>query len=348
MIVIVCAVLQASISGRSRVNNLMALVFFLMGLFLFYFWSYRTGFIFRVPWLIYGDLVLTCMIGPAGYFYARSLAGEDVELKGPRLLHFLPAALAVAFVVTYHAVIGFDRLNRLGHWPNYYRYPAVYAASILADIVLYVYIFLSLGKMYRLVRTERFKSVREIRTVFYFFTTMMASTSVLFVAHYLRNNLLAAAVAIVNGGLSVYYLFFSYRHPEFTQRVIREPRGGRNAETLPEGFDIAGSIGRLMELVENEKVYRDPAITLQTLSNALEINSHHLSIILNEKLLVNFRSFINRYRLQEAMRLLAEAPEKTVLEIAFAVGFNSKSVFNDLFARETGLTPTRYREKTKK
>ncbi len=35
--------------------------------------------------------------------------------------------------------------------------------------------------------------------------------------------------------------------------------------------------------------------------------------------------------------------KKTVLEIIYEVGFNSKSVFNTTFKKQTGLTPSEYR-----
>jgi AraC-like DNA-binding protein len=61
----------------------------------------------------------------------------------------------------------------------------------------------------------------------------------------------------------------------------------------------------------------------------------------------NFYDFINRHRIDEASRLLTNpADEKiTILEVLYEVGFNSKSSFNTLFKKYTGLTPTEFRKK---
>jgi len=61
----------------------------------------------------------------------------------------------------------------------------------------------------------------------------------------------------------------------------------------------------------------------------------------------NFYDFINRYRILEAKQLLTNPkdPKITVLEVLYEVGFNSKSSFNTLFKKYTGLTPTEFRKK---
>ena len=61
----------------------------------------------------------------------------------------------------------------------------------------------------------------------------------------------------------------------------------------------------------------------------------------------NFFDFINRYRIEEATRLLTNPEDKkiTILEVLYKVGFNSKSSFNTLFKKYTGITPTEFRNK---
>jgi AraC-like DNA-binding protein len=55
---------------------------------------------------------------------------------------------------------------------------------------------------------------------------------------------------------------------------------------------------------------------------------------------------VNRYRIEEAKRLLTNPPDKkiTVLEVLYEVGFNSKSSFNTLFKKYTGLTPSEFKK----
>lgn len=55
--------------------------------------------------------------------------------------------------------------------------------------------------------------------------------------------------------------------------------------------------------------------------------------------------FVNFHRIREAKELLLRNSEMSILEIAFAVGFNSKSSFNDAFKKDTGVSPSDFPRK---
>jgi len=99
--------------------------------------------------------------------------------------------------------------------------------------------------------------------------------------------------------------------------------------------------------MENEKVYQEPELTLQLLSEKLQIPSYLTSHAINEGLKKSFYDLINGYRIEEAKRLLVDPRNAsfTILSIGFDAGFNSKTTFNTVFKKFTGLTPTEYRKK---
>jgi AraC-like DNA-binding protein len=55
---------------------------------------------------------------------------------------------------------------------------------------------------------------------------------------------------------------------------------------------------------------------------------------------------VNRYRVEEVKRKLAEGESEkfNLIAIAFDSGFNSKSAFNTIFKKHTGVTPSAYRK----
>ena len=107
------------------------------------------------------------------------------------------------------------------------------------------------------------------------------------------------------------------------------------------------TVPQLLRLMEKEKMYLDPNLTLKDLTRHLHIHANHLSQIINAKFDVNFNDFINNYRITEAKKQLTASDKRhlTVLEIMFDCGFNSKSVFNTAFKKFTGTTPSEYRRK---
>ncbi len=96
--------------------------------------------------------------------------------------------------------------------------------------------------------------------------------------------------------------------------------------------------------MESDLLYLDSALTLTSLSEATGLSKHHLSEVLNRHSRKNFYEFVNGYRVDFVRKRLAEAPDRTVLDIALEAGFSSKSTFNAIFKQFTGQTPSQYRK----
>lgn len=101
----------------------------------------------------------------------------------------------------------------------------------------------------------------------------------------------------------------------------------------------------LTTLMDLQKPYLDKDLSLLKLASALQTTTHHLSYLLNEGYGENFFQFINRYRVEEAKKLLLN-PDNSHLNmvgIAYSAGFNSKTVFNTTFKKITGLSPSDFK-----
>ena len=103
---------------------------------------------------------------------------------------------------------------------------------------------------------------------------------------------------------------------------------------------------KLNEYMEKEKPYLDPNLTLMDLSEKTGIPYRSLSEVINLSLNKNFYDYINEYRIIESTKILLdkESKFKTILEVLYNVGYNSKSSFNTAFKKHTGLTPTEYKK----
>lgn len=101
---------------------------------------------------------------------------------------------------------------------------------------------------------------------------------------------------------------------------------------------------KLQQLLETQKPHLNPELTLRRLAQHLGIHANQLSWLLNESLGMNFNTFINHHRIEQ-FKATANLPENshlTIMSIAYDCGFNSKTVFNTYFKKETGMTPKEF------
>lgn len=101
---------------------------------------------------------------------------------------------------------------------------------------------------------------------------------------------------------------------------------------------------RLLAYLSENESFLNPDLSLRELASQIEIHPNHLSWLLNNNFGKNYNEFINTYRV-EAFKLNAKAPKNahlTIEGLAYESGFNSKTVFNTYFKKETGLTPKQF------
>lgn len=103
---------------------------------------------------------------------------------------------------------------------------------------------------------------------------------------------------------------------------------------------------KLLQLMAAQAPYTESNLTLDLLAGMVGLSPHNLSEVINRGLGLNFFDFVNGYRVQEVQKSLVdrEKAHLTVLALALEAGFASKSSFNAIFKKHTGLTPTAWRK----
>jgi AraC-like DNA-binding protein len=103
---------------------------------------------------------------------------------------------------------------------------------------------------------------------------------------------------------------------------------------------------RLMQAIDEDKVYLRPALTIEELADLLKAPTHHLRHLINAGMgFRNFAAFLNGYRLTHAKAALSDIDRarETILAIAYESGFASLQSFNRVFKDVIGQTPTDFR-----
>lgn len=134
--------------------------------------------------------------------------------------------------------------------------------------------------------------------------------------------------------------FFFYKN-----KVLAKKARYKNTPLNPRFADEL--ITKLKTLMEKDKIYCDPELSLQNLADRLSITPHILSQLLNENLNRNFSDYINQFRIEEAKIILrgAHGEDKKIITVAFDVGFNTKVAFYNAFKKFAGMTPSEYKKK---
>jgi AraC-like DNA-binding protein len=102
----------------------------------------------------------------------------------------------------------------------------------------------------------------------------------------------------------------------------------------------------LITAMETDKLFLNGKLSIQDVSNELNIPKQYISEVLNEHMNTNFQDFINEYRVEEFIKRLKNDHNNqfTLLGIATEVGFNSKSSFNAIFKKFKDVTPTQFKK----
>lgn len=127
--------------------------------------------------------------------------------------------------------------------------------------------------------------------------------------------------------------------------------GGFPAETgtpadAPADEHETALLERLRRLMEQERVYREEGLSVAALADKLALPEYRLRRLINHRLgHRNFSTFVNAYRLADAVTALGDPSQAgvPVVTIALDAGFQSLGPFNRAFKAHTGMTPTDYR-----
>jgi AraC-like DNA-binding protein len=104
---------------------------------------------------------------------------------------------------------------------------------------------------------------------------------------------------------------------------------------------------KLHTLMEQQKVYKKEGLTIGQLAELMNEQEYRLRRLINGQLgFRNFNDFVNQYRVNEACETLSDPAQskKTILEIAYDLGYQSIGPFNKAFRDLKGTTPTSYRK----
>ncbi|TGN19069.1 AraC family transcriptional regulator [Leptospira idonii] len=333
---------------KSTQTRIQAGLFFLAGIFQTHSFLVGIGGFHLFPHLYLIHLPFSAFFGALFKRYFDCLWSEENGQAGWGVLEFLPAVIVLSLLSSYYTSSAEEKMLLFRLYPQN-GVPVVFKLAILT-VVLPVFgsAYYVSRKIMESLRFETIKNSPQLRLVILVLGLSSLASLVGIVTLFFNARHGLDFVSCIVAFLLVLVYLLRLREPElFTEvkRIVQEEKKYQISQL--KSVDIHSLGESLEKLVSEEKIYRNDELSLAELSGRLSVSPHQLSEYLNQHLGKNFFQYINYFRIQEAKELCRKNPEKTILSIAFEVGFPSKSTFYDAFRRETGMSPTEFRKNKK-
>lgn len=304
------------------------------------------------------------IIGVVIYFYLKCQLNAHYRLNRKDLWHFLPVFIYIFlfFINTLQIYIHGGKWER----PLFYDIMMwFYIAYRSIGTLVYWFLSWRLYQKYRLWLPNERSDTEGVK--FKWFKNILIALGIMVfsgIALNLFDNFIFTTPDWVDTSqelllaYGVYYLsLMGYLQYQPQQLVYDEP--ANNTEDKEETSTTSLLMSKMpdaeieewklkiLTLIEQDKLYLNPELTLTDFAQRLQTHSKLVSAVINEAFDKNFNDFVNEYRVNIFKEKVNDAKLKhlTLLAIAFECGFNSKSTFNRAVKKATGEMPSAFIQK---
>jgi AraC-like DNA-binding protein len=274
-------------------------------------------------------------VGPLYYLFAKNLIYGDIQLK-KHLFHFLPVFIALGFTAWWPQLMQIAFVIFLVYFFLTFRLLQHYhkvLAEITSDDASYALKWLT--------RTFIVIGVIKIVDAVRLNVQLVVSYDVFYYQYFVIEILsLFITVYLTLKAIRHSHLFLGIRDFEETVIPQKDKLSNESSVELEQARSIFSSIDKHLQQTHG---YRQAKYSLRQLSEELGLTEQMVSWSINQGGTLSFSDYINSLRIEEVkLSLLDKSQKKSILDIAFEAGFNSKSTFNAVFKQSLGVTPSQF------
>ncbi len=308
---------------------------------------------------------LRLLLGPLLYFYTRGLLFGDKKLTRKDYLHFSPLIFElgpqIAFIFHFCGLLLIPGISRW--YLPFEKQVIIFQSGNTGNLPFFFSFVIYAALCFKMVRsnylnlevsTFKLTDIRWLKTLLHIIFYLLITWSITIILGYLQLPQLAGIIKYTMTLLAIgfaYWLAMSAyaRQSKMSASDVVE----YNKPPVKIYFSAieAGKYSqRLISLMEDDRVYLNPALKLDFLAAQIGISEKLMSNLLNQHVGKNFNDFVNEYRIQEARKKLNDPTtvrQFTIAAIAFDCGFNSLATFQRCFKQFTGTTPSQYQNGSK-
>lgn len=302
---------------------------------------------------------LELAISPLIFFYIKSLVTAKFSFRPKDWLHFIPFFLSqtYAFIVYFSAlrISDFDRKDAIAQSLHFDDIKHLDEYLLLISLPFYLFYGYKELRNYKkwLDNTTSDGTYPDFGWLKAIFRLSILIGAFLLVNHSLdiffdfkNTTILHWNLLILFITFAIYYLGFKgYLQPDYTFSK-KEFTAKNSSASITPNAKLSETVELLQKVMKEDRVFLNPKLSIYKLSDLLNVSQKHLSLVINQHFGMNFRDFINEYRVEEVKSMLRrnDVQHMSILGIALECGFNSEATFYRIFKKNTGKSPKEYRQ----
>ncbi|MBC2843683.1 helix-turn-helix domain-containing protein [Winogradskyella flava] len=314
-------------------------------------YKYNSFLILRIGTLIDGTIYL---FGPLLYLYFRRLLFRDKEAYKLSFKHYILICLFGIYAV-WTFTLSQDEIKTNLNNGDLRKLFLLIELTGLCSMLFYTYKLTQLTSTYKKYEQSQIaynqNITNYIKRIIIAISIFISIWVFSFVSGYIfryyhplfNYNMMWLSISIF-----MYFIgFYSLTQPEIFRLPIKLTVRKAARDRMSER-DIEDLKSKLIVAMNKENLYLKPNLSLSMLATYANTSSNNLSWYLNKIENKTFYRFINEHRINAFIKKVQnnEHQEKTLLALAFEVGFNTKSTFNKSFRTIVNDTPVNYIKNT--
>jgi AraC-like DNA-binding protein len=270
----------------------------------------------------------------------------NTKFKFSDILFLAPIVLTVVLISPFYLLKTSQKLEILKEGA-FYDVAWISPNFIWLEILLMLFYGILIVKQFGRGKISGFKENKWLNyLVLCYFGFVFAFFSYIFLVRFkLMNPKFDFFIDIVIVSFIAILAFFAFFQPEiFKGKSFREviPFIKYKKTGLSDALAIELK-NKLVQIMQEKKPYLNNELRLNDLASDLNLSRNHTSQIINQYFNLSFFDFVNKYRINDAKKLLIKSDNNsTITQIAYDVGFNNRASFYKAFKKFEGLNPTQY------
>ncbi len=322
----------------------------------------RSGLVARYPHIFNISIPFVFLLGPCTLLYIRSQFGLSKSRWS--FLHFLPFAFYAIYSFNFflqpaaykRAIYMFSFHPDAGVQPipsSFYVDPWAIQGWVVVELLsLHILLYALIGFFTIAKRRRSNKKVMPEKIRWTSFTAAILALGAL-ILFFSQGGVIRGEVFFKSPfphySADLYSMIATYLITGYMITRIEQFKNGarKYAKSSLSNDFMKEKSAQLTRLIEDQQLYLSPDFSMKTLSRDSGLSVHHISQILNEELKCTFFELTNGYRIEAAKQRLSETEGFVKMEqLAYDLGYRSKSTFFGAFKKATGTTPSKYRNES--